>query len=77
MERYWYANATRFIPFSIHEFPSYSFVVSDSHGHVLSIPFVLLLIGLLIVLFGMHRKDGRRFDLFSLGMYGFLVGVLS
>ncbi|MEK7074008.1 MAG: DUF2298 domain-containing protein [Patescibacteria group bacterium] len=76
MERYWYANATRFIPFSIHEFPSYSFVVSDIHGHVLSIPFVLLAIGLLIVLFGMRRKDGQRFDLFSLGMYGFLVGVL-
>lgn len=46
---YWYANATRFIPFTIHEFPSYSFVVSDVHGHVLSIPFVLLAIGLLIV----------------------------
>jgi YYY domain-containing protein len=49
MARYWYANATRFIPFTIHEFPSYSFVVSDVHGHVLSIPFVLLAIALLIV----------------------------
>lgn len=76
MERYWYANATRFIPFSIHEFPSYSFVVSDVHGHVLSIPFVLLAIGLLIVLFGVHKSAERRFDLFSLGIYGFLVGVL-
>jgi uncharacterized membrane protein len=26
--KYWYPNATRFIPFTIHEFPSYSFVVS-------------------------------------------------
>jgi len=25
---YWYPNATRFIPFTIHEFPLYSFVVS-------------------------------------------------
>ena len=38
MNTYWYPNATRFIPWTIHEFPSYSFVVSDVHGHVLSIP---------------------------------------
>jgi uncharacterized membrane protein len=44
---YWYPNATRFIPFTIHEFPIYSFVVSDVHGHVLDIPFVLLTIALL------------------------------
>ena len=48
MNTYWYPNATRFIPWTIHEFPSYSFVVSDVHGHVLSIPFVLLAIALLI-----------------------------
>lgn len=41
---FWYPNATRFIPFTIHEFPLYSFVVSDLHGHVLDIPFVLLVI---------------------------------
>lgn len=47
-QSYWYPNATRFIPFTIHEFPSYSYVVSDLHGHVLDIPFVLLLIALFI-----------------------------
>ncbi len=47
---YWYPNATRFIPFTIHEFPSYSYVVSDLHGHVLDIPFVLLAIGLFMSL---------------------------
>lgn len=44
---YWYPNATRFIHNTIHEFPLYSFVVSDLHGHVLDIPFVLLTIALL------------------------------
>lgn len=44
---YWYPNATRFIPFTIHEFPLYSFVVSDLHGHVLDIPFVILTIAIL------------------------------
>ena len=41
---YWYADATRFIEHTIHEFPSYSFVVSDLHAHVWSLPFVLTLL---------------------------------
>jgi len=48
---YWYPNATRFIPFTIHEFPLYSFVVSDLHGHVLDIPFVLLTMGVIFTMF--------------------------
>lgn len=48
-EKYWYPNATRFIPFTIHEFPSYSYVVADLHGHVFDIPFVLLTLGILFV----------------------------
>lgn len=75
MERYWYANATRFIPFTIHEFPSYSFVVSDVHGHVLSIPFVLLAIALIIRLFG-GRSEAVSVPLGVNIFYGFLVGVL-
>ena len=48
---YWYPNATRFIPFTIHEFPAYSFVVSDLHGHVLDIPFVFLTLALIYSVF--------------------------
>lgn len=44
---YWYPNATRFIHNTIHEFPIYSWTVSDLHGHVTDIPFVLLTIALL------------------------------
>ncbi|MEI6532350.1 MAG: DUF2298 domain-containing protein [Candidatus Roizmanbacteria bacterium] len=47
-EKYWYPNATRFIPFTIHEFPSYSYVVADLHGHVFGIPFVLLTIATIL-----------------------------
>jgi len=75
IERYWYANATRFIPYTIHEFPSYSFVVSDVHGHVLSIPFVLLAIAILIHLFG-NPEEGKKTPLGVSIFYGFLVGVL-
>jgi len=56
--KYWYPNATRFIPFTIHEFPSYSYVVADLHGHVFDIPFVLLTISLLVVF--LLRKDVKR-----------------
>src|SRR5258706_5836921 len=83
LNRYWYANATRFIPYTIHEFPSYSFVVSDVHGHVLSIPFVLLAIALLIGLFGTsisssknHESRITNHDWIRIGFYGFLCGVL-
>lgn len=48
-EAYWYPNATRFIENTIHEFPIYSFIVNDLHGHVSNIPNVLLIIGLLFV----------------------------
>lgn len=50
-EKYWYPNATRFIPFTIHEFPSYSYVVADLHGHVFDIPYVLLTLALLFLFF--------------------------
>ena len=54
-EKYWYPDATRFIGYNpdtndktIHEFPSYSFIVSDLHAHVLDFPFVLLFLALLL-----------------------------
>ncbi|MGD9129728.1 MAG: DUF2298 domain-containing protein [Candidatus Woesebacteria bacterium] len=41
---YWYPDATRFIERTIHEFPTYSFVVSDLHAHVWSLPIVFFLL---------------------------------
>jgi len=67
---YWYADATRFIPNTIHEFPGYSFVVSDLHGHVLSLPLVLIFILLLIA----WQKERRR--LMEIGL-GILLGVMA
>jgi uncharacterized membrane protein len=80
LNTYWYANATRFIPYTIHEFPSYSFVVSDVHGHVLSLPFVLLAIAMLFSLFkreqkGMINKLDKE-DMLRYGFYGLLLSVL-
>ncbi|HWY79972.1 MAG TPA: DUF2298 domain-containing protein [Candidatus Sulfotelmatobacter sp.] len=54
---YWYPNATRFIYHTIHEFPIYSWVVADLHGHVLDIPFVLLVIAFLFSLLLLHTDQ--------------------
>jgi YYY domain-containing protein len=79
---YWYPNATRFIPFTIHEFPSYSFVVSDLHGHVLDIPFVLLFIAFVFVIFRKMIFTGIKIDRIPSYLYlqallaGFFLAVL-
>jgi len=53
---YWYPDATRFIGFdpettdkTIHEFPLYSFVVADLHGHMNDIPLVIFFVAFLFV----------------------------
>lgn len=68
---YWYANATRYIPFTIHEFPLYSFVVADLHGHVTDIPFVLFTIALCYSLF-LNKSVSRAF----LILLSFFVSVM-
>jgi len=68
---YWYPNATRFIYHTIHEFPIYSWVVSDLHGHVLDIPAVLLTIGFLLSIF--IKKKTTVLDLF---LIGFLLSIM-
>lgn len=66
-DQYWYPDATRFIGYNppnpkdacIHEFPMYSFVVSDLHGHVNDIPVVLLFLAVLLS-FGLVLKEGYK-----------------
>ncbi|MFH1832758.1 MAG: DUF2298 domain-containing protein [Candidatus Levyibacteriota bacterium] len=87
---YWYPNATRFIYNTIHEFPIYSFVVSDLHGHVLDIPIVLLTIAILLSLifnfqFSIfnqikNSKNQNSFQIsnfkFQIVLLGFLLAVM-
>jgi YYY domain-containing protein len=72
---YWYPNATRFIYHTIHEFPLYSFVVSDLHGHVLDIPLVLLTTGILLSLFLKTFGKGK-IEIVNLIFIGFLLGCM-
>ncbi len=57
---YWYPNATRFIHNTIHEFPIYSWTVSDLHGHALDIPIVLTTIALLYSIFITQKTVVKR-----------------
>ncbi len=59
-EKYWFPDATRYIGHrpdvpdkTIHEFPSYSFILGDLHAHVVNLMFVLLLLGLL---YAWHKR---------------------
>lgn len=70
---YWYPNATRFIYHTIHEFPSYSFVVSDLHGHVLDIPIVLLVLAIFLNEF---KKISKNMTIQLLIFISFLFAVM-
>lgn len=69
LTNYWYAEATRFIYHTIHEFPSYSFVVSDLHAHVLDLPVVL---SFLVVMFVWIEKKEIVYEI----IMGALLGVM-
>lgn len=73
---YWYPNATRFIPYTIHEFPSYSYVVADLHGHVFDIPFVILTIAFLFITFlYLKERVDKKKEIFLIIFLGFLTAV--
>lgn len=67
VDKYWYPDATRFIGYNpdiddktIHEFPIYSYVVSDLHAHLLNLPFVLLYLALLYSFVTSINKSKKR-----------------
>jgi uncharacterized membrane protein len=81
---YWYADATRFIENTIHEYPGYSFVVSDLHAHVLGLPVVLAFILVLIgkntrnwVVLGVLMGVMAMTNTWDVAVYGLLLGVFS
>ncbi len=66
---YWYADATRFIHNTIHEFPGYSFVVADLHGHLIDLPVVLA-----FILIFLHWLQSRK--ILDEIIMGILFGVM-
>lgn len=82
---YWYPEATRYIGYNppapdktIHEFPSYSFIVSDLHAHVLAVPGVLILTYLAWNLFRRLAHEPEKTDRKQLyGIAGFMAVLLA
>ena len=69
VDSYWFPDATRYIGYNpetddktIHEFPSYSFVLGDLHAHVTNIMFVLTVLGILYawLLYRKERMDAVK-----------------
>lgn len=74
---YWYPDATRFIGYNpdtedktIHEFPIYSYTVSDLHGHLLDLIVVFAFLATLFVFLdsGKNKK--------YIPLVGFLLGIM-
>jgi YYY domain-containing protein len=91
---YWFPNATRYIGYdpetndkTIHEFPLYSFVVSDLHAHVVNMIFVLTIIGIFLAVFKKLQKradeswhkDNPLLELFfpELILIGLFIGIFQ
>ncbi len=99
VDSYWFPDATRYIGYNpetddktIHEFPSYSFVLGDLHAHVTNIMFVLTVLGILLawLLYRRERMDAvkngakiepysRRLETFhpSVVVLGFFIGLFQ
>lgn len=64
---YWFPNSTRYIGYypaendkTIHEFPSYSFVLGDLHAHVVNLMFVLAVICLIYAMVQKYHAAACR-----------------
>ncbi|MEA1966089.1 MAG: DUF2298 domain-containing protein, partial [Euryarchaeota archaeon] len=66
-------ESTRIIPDTINEFPYFSFTFGDLHPHVISIPFQLLL---LVLMLNIHRSDESGMRIYGKGAVHILAGTL-
>ncbi|MEA1869187.1 MAG: DUF2298 domain-containing protein [Euryarchaeota archaeon] len=66
-------ESTRIIPDTINEFPYFSFTFGDLHPHVISIPFQLLL---LVLMLNIHRYDESGMRIYGKGAVHILAGTI-
>jgi YYY domain-containing protein len=66
-------ESTRIIPDTINEFPYFSFTFGDLHPHVISIPFQLLV---LVLMLNIHRSDESGITIYGTGWIRILAGMI-
>ncbi|MGC9359562.1 MAG: DUF2298 domain-containing protein [Anaerolineae bacterium] len=71
---YW-TRATRVIPYTISEFPFFSFLFADLHAHVIALPFTLLVVALLLAMVG-HGAGQRKWVILWSGTLALTLGSL-
>lgn len=82
---YWFPNSTRYIGHdpenmdrTIHEFPSYSFILGDLHAHVVNVFFVLTVIALLYAWIKRGKySEKKTFMQWPLLMCGVFIGIFQ
>jgi uncharacterized membrane protein len=73
---YFFPDSTRIIEFTINEYPAYSIVLGDVHGHYLALPFLVIVLALAMVALGkkIGTKSKIKFNLLIspliIGLYG-------
>ncbi len=74
---YWYPDAVRFIPNTIHDFPMYSFATGYFH-ELISLPFILLVIASIFVLYTeeFELDPKKKSTLFLPVFLGLFLGML-
>lgn len=65
--------STRIIPDTINEFPYFSFIFGDLHPHVISIPFQLLV---LVLMLNIHRSGESGMRIYGTGWIRILAGMI-
>ena len=65
--------STRIIPDTINEFPYFSFTFGDLHPHVISIPFQLLV---LVLMLNIHRSDESGMKIYGTDRIRILAGMI-
>ncbi len=71
--------SSRVIPYTINEFPYWSFLYADLHAHVIDLPIEILALGMAAAILG-GRKDERASPMLSLGrvlLLGLAIGAMA
>lgn len=59
--KYFFPDPTRIVPFAIDEFPAYSIVLGDVHGHYLGLPFFTIAIALVLANFKLKLGSREKY----------------